>query len=80
MGRRRWSGLFISDAPVGFKSKVVSRKHCEFGFLDGQWQMDGNSTVQRAREPPAPQSPRPTTSSQDSKAAKAMSFASQASR
>lgn len=26
-----------SDAPVGFKSKVVSRKHCEFTFLDGQW-------------------------------------------
>jgi pSer/pThr/pTyr-binding forkhead associated (FHA) protein len=28
-----------SDAPVGFKSKVVSRKHCEFSFLDGQWQI-----------------------------------------
>lgn len=28
-----------SDAPVGFKSKVVSRKHCEFTFLDGQWQI-----------------------------------------
>lgn len=26
-----------SDAPVGFKSKVVSRKHCEFCFVDGQW-------------------------------------------
>ena len=26
-----------SDAPVGFKSKVVSRKHCEFAFIDGQW-------------------------------------------
>lgn len=26
-----------SDAPVGFKSKVVSRKHCEFSFADGQW-------------------------------------------
>lgn len=26
-----------SDAPIGFKSKVVSRKHCEFSFLDGQW-------------------------------------------
>lgn len=26
-----------SDAPVGFKSKVVSRKHCEFHFLHGQW-------------------------------------------
>lgn len=26
-----------SDAPVGFKSKVVSRKHCEFSFVDGQW-------------------------------------------
>ena len=28
-----------SDAPVGFKSKVVSRKHCEFSFKDGQWQV-----------------------------------------
>lgn len=28
-----------SDAPVGFKSKVVSRKHCEFSFLEGQWQI-----------------------------------------
>lgn len=26
-----------SDAPVGFKSKVVSRKHCEFLFINGQW-------------------------------------------
>ncbi|KAL4920570.1 hypothetical protein BDW62DRAFT_7749 [Aspergillus aurantiobrunneus] len=26
-----------SDAPVGFKSKVVSRKHCEFIYLNGQW-------------------------------------------
>lgn len=26
-----------SDAPVGFKSKVVSRKHCEFMFINGQW-------------------------------------------
>ncbi|KAJ9216012.1 hypothetical protein DTO166G4_2256 [Paecilomyces variotii] len=26
-----------SDAPVGFKSKVVSRKHCEFSFVNGQW-------------------------------------------
>ncbi|PYH97956.1 FHA domain protein [Aspergillus ellipticus CBS 707.79] len=26
-----------SDAPVGFKSKVVSRKHCEFLYLNGQW-------------------------------------------
>ena len=26
-----------SDAPVGFKSKVVSRKHCEFSFSKGQW-------------------------------------------
>lgn len=26
-----------SDAPVGFKSKVVSRKHCEFMYIDGQW-------------------------------------------
>ncbi|KAJ5098690.1 E3 ubiquitin-protein ligase DMA2 [Penicillium argentinense] len=26
-----------SDAPVGFKSKVVSRKHCEFMFVNGQW-------------------------------------------
>lgn len=28
-----------SDAPVGFKSKVVSRRHCEFCFVDGQWQI-----------------------------------------
>lgn len=28
-----------SDAPVGFKSKVVSRKHCEFSFLNGSWQI-----------------------------------------
>ena len=26
-----------SDAPVGFKSKVVSRKHCELIFMNGQW-------------------------------------------
>lgn len=26
-----------SDAPVGFKSKVVSRKHCEFSCSGGQW-------------------------------------------
>lgn len=26
-----------SEAPIGFKSKVVSRKHCEFSFSDGQW-------------------------------------------
>ncbi|KAJ5152180.1 Zinc finger RING-type [Penicillium capsulatum] len=26
-----------SDAPVGFKSKVVSRKHCEFMYMNGQW-------------------------------------------
>lgn len=26
-----------SDAPVGFKSKVVSRKHCEFSCVNGQW-------------------------------------------
>lgn len=26
-----------SDAPVGFKSKVVSRKHCEFTCTGGQW-------------------------------------------
>jgi hypothetical protein len=26
-----------SDAPIGFKSKVVSRKHCEFSFSNGQW-------------------------------------------
>lgn len=28
-----------SDAPVGFKSKVVSRKHCEFSFANGSWQI-----------------------------------------
>lgn len=26
-----------SASPVGFKSKVVSRKHCEFSFINGQW-------------------------------------------
>ncbi|KAJ5587521.1 Zinc finger RING-type [Penicillium hispanicum] len=26
-----------SDSPVGFKSKVVSRKHCEFMYINGQW-------------------------------------------
>ncbi|KEF53494.1 uncharacterized protein A1O9_10469 [Exophiala aquamarina CBS 119918] len=31
--------LAPSDAPVGFKSKVVSRKHCEFCFVEGQWQI-----------------------------------------
>ncbi|KAL9111071.1 MAG: hypothetical protein Q9227_004504 [Pyrenula ochraceoflavens] len=29
--------LTPSDAPIGFKSKVVSRKHCEFSFVNGQW-------------------------------------------
>lgn len=28
-----------SAAPVGFKSKVVSRKHCEFTFENGSWQI-----------------------------------------
>ena len=26
-----------SDAPIGFKSKVVSRRHCEFSFSEGKW-------------------------------------------
>lgn len=26
-----------SSAPVGFKSKVVSRRHCEFWYSQGQW-------------------------------------------
>ncbi len=26
-----------SAAPVGFKSKVVSRRHCEFWFEKGKW-------------------------------------------
>lgn len=26
-----------SDAAVGFKSKVVSRKHCEFSYINNQW-------------------------------------------
>lgn len=26
-----------NTAPVGFKSKVVSRRHCEFWYDDGQW-------------------------------------------
>lgn len=29
----------LSDAPIGFKSKVVSRKHCEFSFVNGSWQI-----------------------------------------
>ena len=33
-----------SDAPVGFKSKVVSRKHCEFSYLDGQWQVKDSAS------------------------------------
>lgn len=27
----------VDAAPVGFKSKVVSRKHCEFWFSEGKW-------------------------------------------
>lgn len=27
----------LSDAPVGFKSKVVSRRHCEFLYSNAQW-------------------------------------------
>lgn len=26
-----------SSAPVGFKSKVVSRRHCEFWYEEGKW-------------------------------------------
>ena len=26
-----------SDSPIGFKSKVVSRRHCEFSFQNAQW-------------------------------------------
>lgn len=26
-----------SDAPIGFKSKVVSRRHCEFSYSENQW-------------------------------------------
>lgn len=26
-----------SEAPVGFRSKVVSRKHCEFSYIGNQW-------------------------------------------
>jgi pSer/pThr/pTyr-binding forkhead associated (FHA) protein len=26
-----------SAAPVGFKSKVVSRRHCEFWYENGKW-------------------------------------------
>ncbi len=26
-----------SAAPVGFKSKVVSRRHCEFWYEEGKW-------------------------------------------
>lgn len=28
-----------TDTPVGFKSKVVSRKHCEFLYVNGQWNL-----------------------------------------
>lgn len=27
----------VSDAPVGFKSKVVSRRHCEFFYQNNSW-------------------------------------------
>ena len=30
-------GLQPSAAPVGFKSKVVSRRHCEFWYENGKW-------------------------------------------
>lgn len=30
-------GQDASSLPVGFKSKVVSRRHCEFWCTDGQW-------------------------------------------
>ncbi|KAL6885276.1 hypothetical protein HDV57DRAFT_421090 [Trichoderma longibrachiatum] len=30
-------GHSASGAPVGFKSKVVSRRHCEFWYEDGKW-------------------------------------------
>ena len=31
------TGAGPSDAPVGFKSKVVSRRHCEFSCVNSQW-------------------------------------------
>jgi hypothetical protein len=31
------SGNQASAAPVGFKSKVVSRRHCEFWYENGKW-------------------------------------------
>lgn len=31
------SGHQASAAPVGFKSKVVSRRHCEFWYENGKW-------------------------------------------
>lgn len=37
MGRYSERDNLASDPPVGFKSKVVSRRHCEFWCTDGQW-------------------------------------------
>lgn len=31
------AGHQASAAPVGFKSKVVSRRHCEFWYENGKW-------------------------------------------
>lgn len=31
------NGSTPSDAPIGFKSKVVSRRHCEFSYSNNQW-------------------------------------------
>jgi pSer/pThr/pTyr-binding forkhead associated (FHA) protein len=33
-----------SSAPIGFKSKVVSRRHCQFWFRDGQWYLKDNAS------------------------------------
>lgn len=37
VGRYSERDNLASDPPVGFKSKVVSRRHCEFWCTDGQW-------------------------------------------
>lgn len=36
-GMSNMPGNQPSAAPVGFKSKVVSRRHCEFWYEDGKW-------------------------------------------
>jgi hypothetical protein len=35
---------FPSASPVGFKSKVVSRRHCQFWFSNNQWHIRDNAS------------------------------------